>query len=100
MKVRKAKRKPPVAPVEDLLLELERLEEEKESVQSRCREVHVRIGAQMRAVRKERKVTLENVALELSCSKMWVSALERGKKNWTREWVEKYRVALDEALPF
>lgn len=55
-------------------------------------------GQAARADRLSKGKTLKEVADKMGCSITYVSALERGRKNWTWESAEKYYRALQETI--
>ncbi len=54
---------------------------------------HAKQGKQCRAWRKERKLTLRQVADIMGLGKTYVHDLEHGRRNWTPELVEDYKKA-------
>lgn len=52
------------------------------------------IGTQMKALRKEAKLTLDDVGAKLKLSSAYLCDLENCKRNWTPELIAKYKKAL------
>jgi len=54
-----------------------------------------RKGSHMRRLRKEQGITLRSMAKRLKCTAQWLSDLERGRRNWTKDWLDKYQKELN-----
>lgn len=52
------------------------------------------IGRSLAQRRKKAGMTLRGVAAEMGCSGPWVCDLEKGKRTWSEEWIERYLKAL------
>ncbi len=57
---------------------------------------HKATGGRARSIRKARRVSLSELAAKLNLSISQLSNLEKGKRSWTDEYVERYNKALEE----
>ena len=55
---------------------------------------HAEIGRQMRELRTAAKISLAIVAKRLGVSAVYLSDLERGNRNWTKERIEWFKRGL------
>lgn len=55
---------------------------------------HVGTGENMRAFRRTAKVSLREIARRMKVSAVFLSDLERGRRNWTQDKFEDYQKAL------
>lgn len=53
------------------------------------------IGAELRGIREWWKVDQRTVAEAMGASPAYLSDLERGRRNWSTELIQRYRRALD-----
>lgn len=51
---------------------------------------HAAIGKRCRDIRVGNKISLRELARQLGYSAAYLSDLEKGKRNWRRELIEKY----------
>lgn len=58
---------------------------------------HVETGAQVRAERERQGLKLQPVADEMGITVQFLSDLERGRRNWTEELLEKAEAAIKKA---
>lgn len=55
---------------------------------------HVQVGSAMRALRKEKGLTLAEVALRTGWSTAFISDLERGRRSWNGTHLDRIGKAL------
>src|SRR4030095_3960427 len=55
---------------------------------------HKETGEMARKARMKRKLSVPQVAKRMKVSRMYLYELERGRRNWRRELVERYQRAL------
>ena len=55
---------------------------------------HQAMGAELRGLRLRAGISLTALAGRLKCSPPYLSDLEKGKRNWRDELVERYRKGL------
>lgn len=58
---------------------------------------HEKTGAMMRARRAKAKLSLRAIAARMGYSAPYICDLERGKRAWTDDKIERYLVALRQA---
>lgn len=54
---------------------------------------HAAVGASMRRLRTARGLSLQEISRRLDLSLSYVSDLERGRRNWNDELVERFKRA-------
>lgn len=60
---------------------------------------HREIGRQATAERKKHGISLRKVAGEMGISPPYLSDLERGRRNWNENIVNKFNIALGLLIP-
>lgn len=55
---------------------------------------HLRTGEKARDARKTERLSLQQLADKLKCSKAYLSDLELGRRNWTEKLVLNYAAAI------
>lgn len=50
----------------------------------------IHLGAEFRRLRKEKNVSMNEMARRMKISAPYLSDLERGKRNWTQSLVERF----------